>query len=150
MKLIDYIKEKHDGNQSEFARAMNVTPQQVTKWIKGEWIMDDNKLYSPRKSNIRLKCHVQFEHFASISRGSLVELLEEPLRSSDGKFVNEVFYSGFNRDDLINNNFPYVVLYGSKEGIAFKLSKLASMAKIDKTEIKEKYHNFFENDEAGI
>ncbi|MDW5499747.1 helix-turn-helix domain-containing protein [Pseudomonas lundensis] len=151
MKIINYINESFGGNQSEFARAMDVSPQQVTKWIKGDWIIVDGKLYSPRTFNRRLVCQVRFEHFAPISRDHLVEFLEQSLFSNDGEFVNEVYYSNFNtKDDLINHNCPYVVLCGSKKGIAFTLSKLASMAKVDQAEIKEKYHIFFENDESGI
>ena len=33
MKLKDYIKEKHDGNASEFARMIGVSRQCVYYWI---------------------------------------------------------------------------------------------------------------------
>ncbi|MGP3141444.1 hypothetical protein [Serratia nevei] len=151
MKVINYIQKNFGGNQSEFARAMDVTPQQVTKWIKGDWIVVDGKLYSPRTFNRRLICHVHFDHFESISRDELVEFLEKSLHISDHGFVDEVFYSGYNRkDDLIKNTYPYVVLCGSKEGIALTLSNLANLANIDKSEIKEKYPEFFEHDDISI
>jgi len=33
MKLIDYIKEAHNGNVSEFARSQGVKPNQATRWL---------------------------------------------------------------------------------------------------------------------
>lgn len=47
--LKGYIEFYHAGSQADFARQMGVTPQQVTKWIKGEWVVIDHKLYSPRR-----------------------------------------------------------------------------------------------------
>lgn len=49
MKLIQYIKDNFSGKQSEFAKALGVKPQQVTKWLTMECIVVDGKLYSPRR-----------------------------------------------------------------------------------------------------
>jgi hypothetical protein len=47
MRLIDYIQQHYGGNQSAFARAMGVPRQQVTRWLVGEWIVYNGRLYSP-------------------------------------------------------------------------------------------------------
>ncbi|HBE9079103.1 hypothetical protein ABQ313_21070 [Serratia fonticola] len=47
--LKGYIDFYFDGNRSAFARHMGATPQQVTKWINGEWIVINHHLYSPRR-----------------------------------------------------------------------------------------------------
>ena len=49
MKLIDYIANYYDGSQTAFANAQSVKPQQVTQWIKKEFIVIDHVLYSPRR-----------------------------------------------------------------------------------------------------
>lgn len=49
LTLTDYIAIHHQGNQSDFARHMGVNRQQVTKWIKGGWIVVNGKLYSPQR-----------------------------------------------------------------------------------------------------
>jgi hypothetical protein len=49
MRLIEYITIHFAGNKAEFARHMDVLPQQVTKWINDEWIVVDGKIYSPRR-----------------------------------------------------------------------------------------------------
>jgi hypothetical protein len=46
-----FIKLKFGDNQAEFARAMSVTPQAVTKWINGKWIVANGQLYSPTREN---------------------------------------------------------------------------------------------------
>jgi hypothetical protein len=50
MRLTEYIALHFAGNKAEFARHMNVIPQQVTKWINAEWIVVGHTLYSPRRS----------------------------------------------------------------------------------------------------
>lgn len=49
MNLTNYIAAYFGGNKSAFARQMGVNPQQVTKWIKDKWIVDNHTLYSPRR-----------------------------------------------------------------------------------------------------
>tara|TARA_R110002126_G_scaffold109171_2_gene246130 strand:+ start:468 stop:644 length:177 start_codon:yes stop_codon:yes gene_type:complete len=49
MGLLEYIKNKHGGNQSAFASAQNVKPPQVTQWINKGFIVIDGVLYSPRR-----------------------------------------------------------------------------------------------------
>lgn len=49
MSLTDYIAAYFGGNKSAFARHMGVNPQQVTKWINDGWIVDNHRLYSPRR-----------------------------------------------------------------------------------------------------
>lgn len=50
MKLIEFIKKYYGGNRSEFARANGVTPQHVNDWLKGDYIVIDGRLYSPRRN----------------------------------------------------------------------------------------------------
>lgn len=50
MKLIDYIKKRHCGNQAAFAASQGVKPQQVTKWLNMDCVVVDGVLYSPRRS----------------------------------------------------------------------------------------------------
>ncbi|OKP18815.1 MULTISPECIES: hypothetical protein [Serratia] len=47
--LLGYINIFHNGSQADFARHMDVTPQQVTKWISGEWIVVNHQLFSPKR-----------------------------------------------------------------------------------------------------
>lgn len=49
MPLLQYIEEKFDGNQAEFARHAGVMSQQVTQWIKKGFIVVNGTLYSPRR-----------------------------------------------------------------------------------------------------
>lgn len=49
MTLIEYINTYYAGNQSAFAKASDVKPQQVTKWINSEFIVINHALYSPRR-----------------------------------------------------------------------------------------------------
>ena len=57
MKLLDYIQKHYSGNQRSFAKAQEVAPQQVTKWLKMECIVVDGVLYSPRRdlASVKLK-----------------------------------------------------------------------------------------------
>jgi len=52
MLLSDYIKKNYDS-QRQFAIANNVLPQQVTKWIRKDWVIVDGVLYSPMRQNIK-------------------------------------------------------------------------------------------------
>lgn len=49
ISLEQHITENYDGNKAEFARANDVIPQQVTRWIKQDWLVIDNTLYSPKR-----------------------------------------------------------------------------------------------------
>ena len=49
MKITDYINKHHSGNKSDFARANDVLPQQVTQWVNKGFIVLDGVLYSPRR-----------------------------------------------------------------------------------------------------
>jgi len=44
-----YITREHGGSQSDFARACGVDRQQVTQWIKKEFIVVNGALYSKRR-----------------------------------------------------------------------------------------------------
>ncbi len=50
MRLDEYIKKHFDGNQAQFAKAQNVKPPQVTQWIAKQFIVVNDKLYSPRRT----------------------------------------------------------------------------------------------------
>lgn len=47
--LTEYIKEKYNGNQREFAKAQNVQPPQVTQWLKKDVIVIDDVMYFKRR-----------------------------------------------------------------------------------------------------
>jgi len=49
MTLLEYIQKEWGGNQAAFARAQKVDPPQVTQWLKGDFIVVNHKLYSPRR-----------------------------------------------------------------------------------------------------
>ncbi len=49
MKLKDYIRD-HYYTKRDFAADIGVMPQQVTAWIKKEFIVIDGVMYSPRRS----------------------------------------------------------------------------------------------------
>jgi hypothetical protein len=50
MQLLNtYIEKNFKNNKAAFARHMNVSSQQITRWINEEWIVNDDKLYSPRR-----------------------------------------------------------------------------------------------------
>ena len=49
MTLEKYITENYNGNKAEFARANDVMPQQVTRWINQGWLVIDHTLYSPKR-----------------------------------------------------------------------------------------------------
>ena len=55
MKLDKYIKENHNGNLSEFARAWGTRCDKVGKWIKAGYLFIDGKLYSPVKKRKGIK-----------------------------------------------------------------------------------------------
>jgi len=48
-QLNTYIEKNFKNNKAAFARHMNVSSQQITRWINEEWVVSDNKLYSPRR-----------------------------------------------------------------------------------------------------
>ena len=48
MPLREYI-EKNYVSQAEFARANGFLPQQVTKWLRNEWIIVGGMLYAPQR-----------------------------------------------------------------------------------------------------
>lgn len=47
--LEKYIDENFGGNKSAFARFMQVNSQQITKWVRDEWIVHNHKIYAPRR-----------------------------------------------------------------------------------------------------
>ncbi|HDL7535694.1 TPA: hypothetical protein ROW14_003146 [Yersinia enterocolitica] len=47
--LEDYIDFYFKGNQSEFARHMNVNRQQVTKWLNDGWVVINHQIFSPQR-----------------------------------------------------------------------------------------------------
>ncbi|EPL2474555.1 TPA: hypothetical protein ACTYTC_001282 [Klebsiella pneumoniae] len=50
MTIDEYVACYFEGNKSAFARHMDVTPQQVTKWVNDSWIVVNHTLYSPRRT----------------------------------------------------------------------------------------------------
>ncbi|CNE43010.1 MULTISPECIES: hypothetical protein [Yersinia] len=47
--LEGYIDFYFKGNQSEFARHMDVNRQQVTKWLNDGWVVINHQLFSPKR-----------------------------------------------------------------------------------------------------
>ncbi len=45
MKLIDYIKEHHNNNQSDFARSQGVRQSQARRWLKRKCVVIDGAVY---------------------------------------------------------------------------------------------------------
>jgi hypothetical protein len=45
MKLNEYIKTHHNGNQSEFARSQGVSETQARRWLKRNCLVDDGVVY---------------------------------------------------------------------------------------------------------
>lgn len=56
MTLIEYINTHYAGNKAAFAKEWGVKPQQVTKWINGDFIIVNNKLYSYRRDAPETSC----------------------------------------------------------------------------------------------
>ena len=53
MKLDDYIKENHNGNLSEFARARGTRCDHVRKMLNAGYLIIDGELYSPVKKRVK-------------------------------------------------------------------------------------------------
>lgn len=49
MPLKEFIDVNFGGNQAAFSRHMGVNRQQVTKWLKGGWVVINHRLYSPQR-----------------------------------------------------------------------------------------------------
>ena len=45
MKLINYIQEHHNSNNSAFARSIGVSQHQVQRWLKRDCRVIDGKVY---------------------------------------------------------------------------------------------------------
>lgn len=56
MPLKELIDTHFGGNQAAFARHMGANRQQVSKWLSGEWIYINDKLYSPQR-DVHLNDH---------------------------------------------------------------------------------------------
>ncbi|MBA0190682.1 MULTISPECIES: hypothetical protein [Pectobacterium] len=76
MKIVDYIDLYFEGNKSAFARRMNVTPQQVTKWVNDGWIIFDGQLYSPRRELASGEMMQNIKYLAEIFGGAEYALAE--------------------------------------------------------------------------
>jgi DNA-binding transcriptional regulator YdaS (Cro superfamily) len=50
--LIEYINERFCGSQRAFAESQGVMPPQVTQWLKKDFIVVNDTLYSPRRELI--------------------------------------------------------------------------------------------------
>ena len=50
MPVKDYIALHYGGNQALFAKAQGTNPQSVTRWIKENFIVVRDTVYSPRRS----------------------------------------------------------------------------------------------------
>jgi DNA-binding transcriptional regulator YdaS (Cro superfamily) len=50
MGLNEYIALHFAGSQKAFAAAQGVQPAQVTQWLKKEFIVINDTLYSPRRA----------------------------------------------------------------------------------------------------
>lgn len=53
MPLLEYINENFSGSQVEFAKYLDVKPQQITQWIGKGFIVVNGILYSPRRDILR-------------------------------------------------------------------------------------------------
>ncbi len=55
MKLIDYIKERHDNNQSDFARSQGVSQSQARRWLKRNCVVIDGAVYCEVSKQVKSK-----------------------------------------------------------------------------------------------
>jgi len=53
MKLNEYIKAHHNGNQSEFARSQGVSETQARRWLKRGCIVVDEDIYCPISKQVK-------------------------------------------------------------------------------------------------
>ena len=53
--LLEWINQHFNGNQRAFAAAQGVLPQQVTQWLRKDFIVVDGKLYSHRRDLQQLR-----------------------------------------------------------------------------------------------
>ena len=49
MELIEYIETHFNGNRTAFGMAQGVSKQQVNKWLAGDFIVVNDRLYSGRR-----------------------------------------------------------------------------------------------------
>ncbi len=49
MELIEYIETHFNGNRTAFGLAQGVSKQQVNKWLAGDFIVVNDRLYSVRR-----------------------------------------------------------------------------------------------------
>lgn len=50
LTLAEYISHRFEGSQKAFAEAQNVAPAQVTQWLKKDFIVVNDVLYSARRA----------------------------------------------------------------------------------------------------
>lgn len=53
LALRTYINKEFGGSQRDFAIAQGVQPAQVTQWIKKDFIVVDNQLFSYRRDLVK-------------------------------------------------------------------------------------------------
>ena len=49
MLLSDYIEKHYNGSRVDFAASQSTSKQQVNKWLSGQWLVIDGRLYSPKQ-----------------------------------------------------------------------------------------------------
>lgn len=77
LKISDYIDLFFHNNKSEFARSMNVTPQQVTKWVNGGWVISGGKIYSPKRERTMTTLKEEIFYLANVFCGAQYSLAEK-------------------------------------------------------------------------
>ncbi|MEN4541290.1 hypothetical protein ABEG79_22690 [Pantoea agglomerans] len=105
MKIVDYIDLYFEGNKSAFARRMNVTPQQVTKWVNDGWIIFDGQLYSPRRELASGEMMQKIKYLAGIFGGAEYALAEIRELNIHGPQALEIEKNSIKIIDLLLNFF---------------------------------------------
>ncbi|EIW6162742.1 hypothetical protein MF451_003739 [Salmonella enterica subsp. enterica serovar Saintpaul] len=53
MPVREYIALHYGGNQALFAKAQGTNPQAVTRWIRDDFIVVRDTVYSPRRALVK-------------------------------------------------------------------------------------------------
>lgn len=120
MKLSEHIELFFGRNKSAFAKSMNVTPQQVTKWVNDEWIIIDGTLYSPRRDLTRGYIVQRMKFLASVFSGAEYALAEIKELNFHGPNAEAIAKNASKTIELLSEFFKkenyhiYMIAYNNK------------------------------------
>lgn len=141
MSIVEYIEIYFNGNKSEFARHMNVTPQQVTKWVNDGWIISDGRLYSPKR-NVSVDNIMKEIHFlANVFCGAEYVLAEIRNLSISGSQARENAHNAKITIEILSEVFENYNYKISVIGYNPALSKYSLYENESVFELGETYFN---------